>query len=326
MECALAGAPVGPRPVPESAVRKGLRLRTPVTALRLVRAPSGRAASAEAVTPLGTTKLTGTALRAATGLRSTWITKLVSLSVTRPGGAALFGRPVTLTGNAVGVKGAVLEQRVAASGSGLERPVRGRLRSSLAAPGVVRITAGTLVGPTLRIPLAPHVAAKAVGALTLSGSSAARPRLGGRAPGRAGRRHLGHRRRGDDRRGRLLHGLASRARHLCPRRAGRAACRASRPDRGAMKRLVLAAAAAALFAPSADAARYAVGARSSADLPALLQALPGAESPRLCRPSSSSGRVRPASPTSPARRTSRISARDAWPTCRTIPSCRSSGT
>ena len=45
-----------------------------------------------------------------------------------------------------------------------------------------------------------------------------------------------------------------------------------------MKRLVLAAAAAALFAPSADAARYAVGARSSADLPALLQALPGAES------------------------------------------------
>ena len=74
----------GPVPVPESAVRKGLRLRTPVTALRLVRAPSGRAASAEAVTPLGTTKLTGTALRAATGLRSTWITKLVSLSVTRP--------------------------------------------------------------------------------------------------------------------------------------------------------------------------------------------------------------------------------------------------
>ena len=45
-----------------------------------------------------------------------------------------------------------------------------------------------------------------------------------------------------------------------------------------MKRLALAAIAAALFAPSADAARYAVGARSSTDLPALVQALPGAES------------------------------------------------
>ena len=45
-----------------------------------------------------------------------------------------------------------------------------------------------------------------------------------------------------------------------------------------MKRLVLAAVLAALFAPPADAARYAVGVRSSADLPELLQALPGAES------------------------------------------------
>jgi subtilisin family serine protease len=45
-----------------------------------------------------------------------------------------------------------------------------------------------------------------------------------------------------------------------------------------MRRLALAGVAAALLAPPADAARYAVGARSSADLPALAQALPGAES------------------------------------------------
>ena len=77
---------------------------------------------------------------------------------------------MTLTGNAVGVKGAVLEQRVDGvwkrSGAAGARPTA---KLTLAAPGVVRITAGTLVGPTLRISLAPHVAAKAVGALTLSG-------------------------------------------------------------------------------------------------------------------------------------------------------------
>ena len=160
----------GPVPVTEGVVRKGLRLRTPVTALRLVRAPSGRIASAEAVTGLGTTKLTGTELRAAAGLRSTWITKLVSLSVTRPGGASVFGRPVSLTGKAVGVKGAALEQRVS---SGWKRigtaGATPSAKLTLAAPGVVRITAGTLVGPTLRIPLAPQVTARAAGALTLSG-------------------------------------------------------------------------------------------------------------------------------------------------------------
>lgn len=45
-----------------------------------------------------------------------------------------------------------------------------------------------------------------------------------------------------------------------------------------MRRLALVALAAALAAPSAEAARYAVGARSAADLPRLLAALPGAES------------------------------------------------
>lgn len=45
-----------------------------------------------------------------------------------------------------------------------------------------------------------------------------------------------------------------------------------------MRRLALVALAAALAAPSAEAARYAVGVRSAADLPRLRAALPGAES------------------------------------------------
>ena len=161
----------GPVPVPEATVRKGLKLRSPVTALRLVRAPSGRVATAEAVTPLGTTRLTGSALRTAIGLRSTWITKLVSLSVTRPGGPAVYGRSVALTGRALGAKDAVLEQRV----GGVWRPLGSpgaapSAKVRLTTPGLVRITAGKLVGPTLKIPLAPLVTARTSSPLTVAGS------------------------------------------------------------------------------------------------------------------------------------------------------------
>ena len=102
----------GPVPVPEAAVRKGL-----APAHARDRAPA-RARSFRPGRERGGGDATGDdeadrdgKLRAATGLRSTWITKLVSLSVMRPGGAALFGRPVTLTGSASSA-GAVLEQRV----------------------------------------------------------------------------------------------------------------------------------------------------------------------------------------------------------------------
>src|SRR4029079_11344384 len=49
-------------------------------------------------------------------------------------------------------------------------------------------------------------------------------------------------------------------------------------DRAAVKRFVLVVVAAALFAPAAGAARYAVGVRTIADLPRLRAAVPGAES------------------------------------------------
>ena len=64
------------------------------------------------MTASGTTKVSGATLRAAAGLRSTWITALGSLSLTRPGGPAVYGKALTVTGKAEGVKGAVLSQRI----------------------------------------------------------------------------------------------------------------------------------------------------------------------------------------------------------------------
>ena len=63
-------------------------------------------------TSTGTTKVTGGGLRSAGGLRSTWMTGLATLSLTRPGGPAVYGKTLTLSGKAAGVKGAVLSQRI----------------------------------------------------------------------------------------------------------------------------------------------------------------------------------------------------------------------
>ena len=144
----------GPTPIPEATIRKGLKLRTPLTALKLMRGPSGRVASVQAVTASGTTTVSGAALRAAAGLRSTWLTALGSLSLTRPGGPAVYGKAVTVTGKAQGVKGAVLSQRV--DGVWQQLPALSA-KVKLEAPTSFRLSAGKLAGPVLKVPVAPLV-------------------------------------------------------------------------------------------------------------------------------------------------------------------------
>ena len=90
--------------------------------------------------------------------------------------------------------------------------------------------------------------------------------------------------------------------------------------------LVLVLVAAALLAPQAEAARYAVGVASLADLPALRAALPGTESLAPIPRSSSSGRPSRGCATSRARPTSSGSAHVARRSSRTTRSRRGSGT
>ena len=160
----------GPTPVPEARLRKGLKLRTPVTALKLTRSASGRVASAQVVTTTGTTKISGATLRFAAGLRSTWVTQLAALSITRPGGPVAYGRAVSVTGKAQGIKGAQLWQRVDGAWQKAGRPgATVRATKKLVAPAVFRITAGKLTGPALRVPVAPAVSARVTAPLTVSG-------------------------------------------------------------------------------------------------------------------------------------------------------------
>ncbi len=165
----------GPTPIPEATIRKGLKLRSPVTALKLTRGPSGRVATVQAVTAFGTTTVSGAMLRAAAGLRSTWITALGSLSLTRPGGAAVFGRPLTVTGKAQGIKGAVLSQQI----DGVWQPLSGlSAKVKPLAPTSFRISAGKVAGPVLKVPVAPLVR---LGAAARSLSGTVKPLTAGTA-------------------------------------------------------------------------------------------------------------------------------------------------
>ena len=144
----------GPIPVAEATIRKGLKLRAPPTALKLTRGPSGRVTSVQVVTASGTTKVSGATLRFAAGLRSTWITALGSLSLSRPGGPAVYGKALTVTGKAQGIKGAVVSQRI----DGVWQPLPGlTAKVKLLSRASFRISAGKVAGPVLKIPVAPLV-------------------------------------------------------------------------------------------------------------------------------------------------------------------------
>jgi stage II sporulation protein D len=156
----------GPTPVAEATIRKGLKLRAPVAALKLTRGPSGRVSSVQAVTASGTTKVTGATLRSAAGLRSTWITGLGSLSLSRPAGPAVYGKALTVTGKAERIKGAVLSQRI--DGVWQQLPTL-TAKPKLLGPTSFRISAGNVAGPVLKVPVAPLVRLGAA-ARSLSGT------------------------------------------------------------------------------------------------------------------------------------------------------------
>ena len=157
----------GPVAVPEATLRKGLKLAVPVKSLQLARGRSGRVSTVQVTTSTGTTKITGAALRLAGGLRSTWVTQLVTLSLTRPGGPVRYGKTVALTGRAQGVKGALVQQRVDGVWTKVAGPAL-KAKVKLLAPASFRIAAGRLAGSVLKVPVAPAVTAR-VAPLSVSG-------------------------------------------------------------------------------------------------------------------------------------------------------------
>ena len=160
-----ASSPVhswGPVAVTDVVARKGLKLGTPVTGIRLAKAPSGRVGSAIVTTTMGTRTVTGGQLRSGLGLRSTWITRFTPLSLSRPGGPVLYGGTVTVRADARGARGVRLLRRSGRSWSEARaQPAGGTfaVKVKVTEPTAFRLSVGALRGSVLTVPVAPRVKA-----------------------------------------------------------------------------------------------------------------------------------------------------------------------
>ena len=100
----------GPVAVTAAKVRKALKLGAPVLDLKTVLGPSGRARAVNVTTAASGATVSGSGLRFALGLRSTWIS-IAALTLQRPGGPVVYGSGTTLSGSVRGVKSVSLEAR-----------------------------------------------------------------------------------------------------------------------------------------------------------------------------------------------------------------------
>jgi stage II sporulation protein D len=170
-------------PVLVDARKAGRALKVPgqLLALNVTPGPSGHAAQVDAVASNGDVKLTGSAVRSALELRSSWFT-VGWLALAAPAEAVAYGGSATLTGIARGVAPVTLEQRTATGAWQTLATVSPRTDGSFAvsvqpsATTQYRLAAGTVRAAVVQVPVAPSVSAS-LGAGTVQGT--VRPTLGG---------------------------------------------------------------------------------------------------------------------------------------------------
>lgn len=100
----------GPVAIDGARAAKALGVTAPLEDIQPTVGPSGRVVTAVLTTPTGPVVSTGSTLRAALGLRSTWFT-IGLLSLQAPPGAVPYGSSVTLQGIARGVASPLVELR-----------------------------------------------------------------------------------------------------------------------------------------------------------------------------------------------------------------------
>lgn len=152
----------GPVTVGAAKLAKGLGVKGGVADLRLGLRRNGRVRSVVVTGGAGERTVSGAAVRSAAGLRSTWVTSVGVLSLSRPLQPLVHGSVLKLAGVARNVKAPTLETRFGAvwvPGPAVKVAPDGtftvKLRPTLT--GTVRLSAGTIVGPALRVPVAPRV-------------------------------------------------------------------------------------------------------------------------------------------------------------------------
>ncbi len=152
----------GPVTVTAAKVRRALKLGVPVLDVKTVLGPSGRVRAVNVTTSTGGATVSGSNLRFALGLRSTWIS-IVTLSLQRPAGPVVYGSKTTLSGSFRGVKTVSLEAR----GLGAQpwtpadiSPAADRTFSLVVKPAtttIYRLVSAAGGQTVLRVPVAPRV-------------------------------------------------------------------------------------------------------------------------------------------------------------------------
>jgi stage II sporulation protein D len=162
----------GPVLLDAAKVARQLKVAGPLIDLTTTLGPSGRVQTATAVTPLTEVTLTGPALRAALGLRSTWF-DVAWLALTPPSKAVTYGGAATVTGVARFPDAVSLESRVppaewapaGAVTSGSDGSFSLVVRPT--ATTQYRLAAGKVRAAQITVPVAPLVrAAAAPGTVT----------------------------------------------------------------------------------------------------------------------------------------------------------------
>ncbi len=174
----------GPVAFTAAKVRKALKLGAPVLDLKTVPGPSGRARAVNVTTAASGATVSGSGLRFALGLRSTWIS-IAALTLQRPGGPVVYGAKTTQSGSVRGVKTVSLEARglgvqPGAPAADISPAADGTFSLAVkpAATTIYRLVAAAGGETVLKVPVAPRVRLSRVqepGAL----SGTARPLLPG---------------------------------------------------------------------------------------------------------------------------------------------------
>ena len=168
----------GPLAVPAATIEAALGLPGTLVDLTIDSSSSARPTQIVAITSSGYVRIAPARLRAALGLRSSWI-DLGVLSLSRPSLPVSSGGKVTLNGLVRGLSAAVVELRTAAGWAPLTAAVPGAdgqfsLETRALASTDFRLSGGTgagavVTGGTLSVPIAPRV--RLVPSLDLSGLS-----------------------------------------------------------------------------------------------------------------------------------------------------------
>lgn len=152
----------GPVAVGAAKLAKGLGVRADLTDLRVATRRNGRARTVVLTGASGERTVSGAAVRFAAGLRSNWLTAVGVLSLSRPLAPVVHGTVLKLSGVARRVDSPILQTRFGgawAPGPALKPAADGTfvVRLKPTVTGTVRLLAGTVTGPVLRVPVAPKV-------------------------------------------------------------------------------------------------------------------------------------------------------------------------